>query len=96
MATVERKVKIPNTQGLHARPAAQFVELANRYGSTIDVSNGSKSVDAKSIMNVLLLVGTMGTVLTIRADGDDAQAAVDALVNLVADGFGEMEDDEVG
>ena len=87
-------MKIPNKYGLHARPAMQFVELANQYGSTIDVSNGSLSVDAKSIMSVMRLAGTKGTVLTISADGDDAQAAADALVALVAGGFGEMEDEE--
>ena len=94
MSSVEREAKIPNKYGLHARPAMQFVELANQYGSKIDVSNGSLSVDAKSIMSVMRLAGTRGTVLTIRADGDDAQEAVDALVNLVTGGFGEMEDDE--
>jgi len=94
LASVEREVKIPNKYGLHARPAMQFVELANQYGSTIDVSNGSLSVDAKSIMSVMRLAGTKGTVLTISADGDDAQAAADALVALVAGGFGEMEDEE--
>ena len=93
-SSVERDVKIPNKYGLHARPAMQFVELANQYGSKIDVSNGSLSVDAKSIMSVMRLAGTRGTVLTIRADGDDAEAAAEALVNLVAGGFGEMEEHE--
>ena len=95
MASVEREVKIPNKYGLHARPAMQFVEVANQYGSKVDVSNGSLSVDAKSIMSVMRLAGTKGTVLTISADGDDAQAAADALVDLVAGGFGEMEDETV-
>ena len=94
MASIERDVKIPNKYGLHARPAMQFVELANQYGSKIDVSNGSLSVDAKSIMSVMRLAGTKGTVLTIRADGDDARSAADALVDLVSGGFGEMDDDD--
>jgi len=94
LSSVEREAKIPNKYGLHARPAMQFVELANQYGSKIDVSNGSLSVDAKSIMSVMRLAGTRGTVLTIRADGDDAEAAAEALVNLVAGGFGEMEEHE--
>jgi len=93
LARIERDVKIPNKYGLHVIPARLFVELASRYGSRIDVSNGSLSVDAKSIMSVMRLAGTRGTVLTIRADGDDAQTAADALVALVADGFGEMDDD---
>jgi len=90
---VERDVKIPNKYGLHVIPARRFVELANRYGSTIDVCNGPLTVDAKSIMSVMRLAGTQGTVLTIRADGDDAQVATDALVDLVAGGFGEMDDE---
>ena len=93
MSSVEREVKIPNKYGLHARPAMQFVELANQFGCKVDVSNGSLSVDAKSIMSVMRLAGTRGTVLTITADGDDAQKAVDALVHLVAGGFGEMEEE---
>ena len=51
MATVEADVKIVNKYGLHARPAMQFVELANKYGSKIEASNGMLSVDAKSIMS---------------------------------------------
>ena len=94
MASVERDVNIPNKYGLHARAAAQFVELANRYASRIGVSNGRLSVDAKNVMPVMRLEGTQGTVLTITADGDDAQAATDALVALVAGGFGEMEDED--
>lgn len=80
-----------NKYGLHARPAMQFVELANRYGSKIEVSNGALAVDAKSIMSVMRLAATQGTVLRISADGEDAEQALDALSGLVADGFGEME-----
>jgi phosphotransferase system HPr (HPr) family protein len=93
LARVERDVKIPNKYGLHVIPARLFVELASQYVSRIDVSNGHLSVDARSIMSVMRLAGSQGTVLAIRADGDDAQAAVDALVELVAGGFGEMDDD---
>jgi phosphocarrier protein len=92
LATLEEEVAIINKYGLHARPAMQFVEAANRFGSKIEVSNGVLTVDAKSIMSVMRLAGTQGTVLKIIADGKDAAEAVAALKKLVEDGFGEMED----
>ena len=92
MTTIEREVRIVNKYGLHARPAMQFVELANKYNSTIKVSNGTLTVDAKSIMSMMRLAATEGTVLKIVADGEDAQQALTCLAELVDDGFGEMED----
>ena len=71
----------------------QFVELANRYGSKIEVSNGTLTVDAKSIMSVMRLAAGKGTSLKITADGDDSPEAVPALVKLVNEGFGEMQDE---
>ncbi len=91
MAAIERQVTILNKYGLHARPAMQLVELANRYASKIEVSNGSLTVDAKSIMSVMRLAATKGTVLKLLADGQDAQEALDAIEALVKDGFGDME-----
>lgn len=91
MSIAEQEVKIVNKYGLHARPAMQFVELANRYSSKIEVSNGSLTVDAKSIMSMMRLAATAGTVLRIVADGTDAGEAVAALVELVKDGFDELE-----
>ena len=89
MASVETEATIVNKYGLHARPAVQFVEIANQYNCKIEVSNGTLAVDAKSIMSVMRLAATKGTVLRIAADGDDAEAAVEALAKLVAEGFGE-------
>lgn len=93
MALVEQNVTIMNKYGLHARPAMQFVELANKYSCGIEVSKASMTVDAKSIMSVMRLAATKGTVLKITAESDDSHArqAVDALVKLVESGFGEME-----
>ena len=91
MTTVEREIEIPNKYGLHARPAMQFVELANRFGSKIEVSNQSLTVDAKSIMSVMRLAATQGTILKIVADGQDAEDALAALVAMVENGFGEMD-----
>ena len=89
MATLEREVTIVNKYGLHARPAMLFVEIANRHNCKIEVSKGSLVVDAKSIMSVMRLAATKGTVLRVVADGDDAEPAIAALVELVEGGFGE-------
>ena len=93
VATVEKDVEVVNRYGLHARPAMQLVELANGYASKIEVSNNSLTVDAKSIMSVMRLAATKGTILKFTAAGDDATEALDMLERLVADGFGEMDDD---
>ncbi len=69
----------------------QLVELANSYQSRIEVSNGDLTVDAKSIMSVMRLAATKDTVLTIVCDGEDAEEAAAALVELIQGGFGEME-----
>jgi phosphocarrier protein len=84
-------VEVPNRLGLHARAAAKLVHLANRYESHIEVSKDGQKADAKSIMGVLLLCGHQGCELTFSACGVDAPAAVDALLGLVAAGFGEDE-----
>jgi len=89
LATVKVEATIVNKYGLHARPAMQFVESANKFGGKIEVSNGSLTVDAKSIMSVMRLAATKGTVLTITANGLDAQQAAAELAALVAGGFGE-------
>jgi len=94
LATIEQEAKIVNKYGLHARPAMQLVELANKYNSKVDVSNGSLTVDAKSIMSVMRLAATKGTTLRIVADGSDAPEAVARLVELIQNGFDEMEEGE--
>lgn len=89
MAVIERKVRIVNELGLHARPAAAFVKVAGRFTAEVTVSRDDMVVNGKSIMGVMTLAAEPGSELTIRAEGDDAQAAADALVNLVAAGFHE-------
>ncbi len=84
-----RNVTVVNQLGMHARAAAKFVHLAGRYQAHVRVSHGVREMDGKSIMGILLLAAAKGTSLTIRADGNDEQAAVDALVDLVQSGFGE-------
>ncbi len=89
MPRASREVAIRNRNGLHARPAAAFVKLASRFRSEILVSRDDLEVNGKSIMGVLMLAAEPGAVLTIRAVGEDAERAVDALVRLVAEDEGE-------
>jgi len=81
---------VVNPLGLHARAAARFVQLAARFTSQVRVTRDAKVMDGKSIMGILLLAAARGTTITISADGADEQAAVEALVELVATGFGEV------
>jgi phosphocarrier protein len=78
-----------NQQGLHARPIMKFVDLASSFTATLTVEKNGEQVDGKSPMEMMLLEAPLGSRLHIRANGDDAQAMVDALRKLVADGFGE-------
>jgi phosphocarrier protein HPr len=89
--TAEQEISIVNKYGLHARPAMQLVELANGFGSKIELSTNSITVDGKSIMSVMRLGAAKGTTLRVVADGEDAAEAVDAIAALVNGGFGEME-----
>ena len=91
MTTAQQEVRVVNKYGLHARPAMQLVQLANSYTSTIEVSNGTLTVDGKSIMSVMRLGAAKGATLKFVADGEDAQEAVAAMAKLVEDGFGEMQ-----
>lgn len=88
---VTTEVTIVNPQGLHARPVMKFVDLATRYQASVvvDRGEGSEQVDGKSPMHMMLLAAPQGTVLRIMAEGEDAENAVAALVELVQGGFGE-------
>jgi phosphocarrier protein HPr len=86
---VSREVTIVNQLGLHARAAARFVRLASQYAATVRVARGARELDGKSILGLLLLGAARGCTITIRAEGSDADQAVDALARLVAEGFGE-------
>lgn len=83
------EVVIRNKYGLHARPAAEFVKLANTFGSEVWVSKGDVEVSGKSIMGVMMLAAECGSAIRIRAEGDDSSQAVEALSQLVNSGFGE-------
>lgn len=89
MAVVEKPARIVNRNGLHARPAAAFVKAAAKFSSDILVTKEGLEVNGKSIMGVLMLGAAWGSTLVIRAEGDDAEAAIEALTELVASGFSE-------
>ena len=86
---MERTARIVNSLGLHARPAAAFVKIAGRHQCHILVRKDDLEVNGKSIMGMMMLAAECGSDLFIRADGEDADAAVEELVALVASGFGE-------
>jgi len=84
-----KRVVIKNERGLHARCASKFVEIANKFSSRITVNTASGRSDGKSIMGILTLLASSGTVLTISAKGRDARDAVNSLSELVKNKFGE-------
>ena len=88
---VEREVQIVNRAGMHARPAAEFVKIAGRFKADIRVEKDGLQVNGKSIMGVLMLAAEHGSRLRLSAQGSDAEAAVEALSDLVGRGFEEVE-----
>ncbi|MCC7129490.1 MAG: hypothetical protein B6D39_07155 [Anaerolineae bacterium UTCFX2] len=86
----EMTLTIHHKSGLHARPAAMFVQTANKYQSVIKVKHGEREVNAKSIMGILTLGASQGAVVTVRAEGDDADLALSGLRELVENNFGEQ------
>jgi phosphocarrier protein HPr len=85
----ERQFTIVNTLGLHARAAAQLVQLANRFRSEVHVDKDGMQVNGKSIMGVLTLAAAKGSTITVSVDGEDADGAMAALAKIIEGGFGE-------
>ncbi len=85
----KRTVRIRNRTGLHARPAALLVETANRFRSSISVTGNEQEADSKSVLALMLLEAVGGTDLTVKAEGEDEIAAVNALVDLIERDFDE-------
>lgn len=84
-----RELAIINKLGLHARAASKFVTVASQYDADIRVSKDGREVSGKSIMGVMMLAAARGSRIEVTAEGDDAEAALDALDELVRDRFGE-------
>ncbi|MDP3804598.1 MAG: HPr family phosphocarrier protein [Candidatus Omnitrophota bacterium] len=82
--TVEKTITIKNKQGLHARPAALFVQIANKFNCEIIVSRGKQKVNGKSIMGIMMLEAGAGSKVTIAAVGDDAEKAVADLTAILS------------
>jgi len=83
MALIKKKLIVRNKQGLHARPAALFVQVANKFDARITVRRGKERVNGKSIMGILMLGAEKGSEITIEAEGDDANLAMLELEKIV-------------
>jgi phosphocarrier protein HPr len=86
---IERDVAIRNRLGLHARAAAKFVQTASRFQSEIKIRKNGEEVDGKSILGLLLLAASQGTLITIAVSGEDEDAAFAAVEELIARSFDE-------
>jgi len=86
---LERIVQIENKNGLHARPAAEIVKCAAKFRSEITIVKDDLDVNGKSIMGVMMLAAEHGSSITLRAEGPDADQALEALAQLVHNRFGE-------
>ncbi len=80
---IEKSIAIKNKQGLHARPAALFVQIANKFNSDITITKGKQKVNGKSIMGIMMLEAGASSKIVITANGEDAQAAVRELESLL-------------
>ncbi len=88
---ISRDLEIKNKLGLHARAAAKLVHCAARFKSDVKVRKDDEEVDGKSILGILLLAAGRGAVITVTADGEDEQAAVEAIEKLIGAKFDEVE-----
>jgi phosphocarrier protein HPr len=92
MPKASKEIVVSNSLGLHARPAMQFVDLANQFKSAVMVYKGGEEpaeADGKSVMQMIILAATMGTPIRIEAEGEDAETAVVKLAELFDKKFGE-------
>ena len=89
MESVEASIEVLNERGLHARPVTRIAQTASRFKCEVTLTRDGQTANAKSVMGVLLLVCPKGSTVTVRAQGVDAQQAVDAVLALFRDRFGE-------
>ncbi|MBN2831164.1 MAG: HPr family phosphocarrier protein [Candidatus Omnitrophica bacterium] len=83
MAIIKKELVVKNRQGLHARPAALFVQIANKFDSRITVKRDSEEVNGKSIMGILMLGAEKGSFIIIEAEGEDAHSAITELEKVI-------------
>lgn len=83
--------EVANRLGLHARPSAKLTQLATQFRSDVWLEREGRRVNAKSIMGVMMLAAAHGTKLTVETEGEDADAALQAIIDLIASRFGENE-----
>ncbi len=83
MSLVKKEITVKNKQGLHARPAATFVQVANKFDARITVKRNDEEVNGKSIMGILMLGAEQGSLIVIEAEGEDAQAAILELEKVI-------------
>ncbi len=88
---LEREIEITNKLGLHARAAAKLVKIAGAYTSSIEIEKQDQRVNAKSIMSVMMLAASRGNTVTLFVEGDDQEDALNAVIELIEDKFGEDE-----
>jgi phosphocarrier protein HPr len=93
MAQAEMTVVLTNKMGLHARPSTQIATTASRFASDVHIEKDDMVVDAKSVLELLMLAAECGSQLTIKATGEDAGAAAKAIAELVESRFGELDVD---
>jgi len=86
----KRKVELKNPEGLHARPAALFVKVANRYESELDIQSEARTVNGKSIIGIMSLGAFQGEEITLITRGTDEKEMADALAKLIEEGFQEV------
>lgn len=86
---ITARTTIINKLGLHARAATKFANTASAFSSRVELQHNSKCIDGKSIMSLMLLAAAKGTELEIKVDGDDQEEALQALLDLIANKFGE-------
>ncbi|MCC5880470.1 MAG: HPr family phosphocarrier protein [Idiomarina sp.] len=91
MKVVSREMVIVNKLGLHARAATKLVRLANKFDAVISIRSGEQEVDANSVMCLMLLASQQGKTITVKAEGSDAEPALDAIENLIQNRFDEEE-----
>ena len=88
---VRAEIEIANKLGLHARASAKLTQIAGSYSSEVWLEKGPRRINAKSIMGVMMLAAGKGSTIVVETDGDDEQQALDAILKLIADKFGEGE-----